>query len=88
MTAALRRLTLDRMTDTACLELLTSYEVALEAAQRSVTIARELADGLLNGRHPPDNVVRVYAEQIDRDAAQLAELREKVEEFKSWFRTH
>ena len=76
------------MTDTAYLELLASYEAALDAADRSLIIVRELTDGLLDGQLPPADAVRAHALQVDRDTAQLTELRTKVQQFKSWFRTH
>ena len=65
-----------------------SYEAALDAAKRSMTIARELTDGLLSGQHPPRDVLHVYATQVDLDQAQLAELLDKVRKFKAMFSTH
>ena len=76
------------MTDVAFLELLASCEAALDASQRSVTIARTLISGLLNGQHPPDDVVRAYALQAEQDEALVTALREKVSQFKALFRTH
>ena len=72
--------------DAAYLELLASYEAALEASSRSVTIARTLIAGLLNRQHPPDDVVRAYNLQIERDEALVAELRGKARQFKATFK--
>ena len=68
--------------DSAFLELLTSCEAALNTAKRSVTIARALADGCRYGLHPPEDVVDAYLACADRDEAQLADLREKIDEIK------
>jgi hypothetical protein len=76
------------MTDAAYLELLASYEAALDAAQRSLTIAQALTEAHRNGRPLPEAVIVVYASNLERDEASLTELREHVQRFKSWFRTH
>jgi hypothetical protein len=63
-------------------------EQALESAKRSLAIARELIDAHRSGRRPPEAVITAYLHGVERDEAQLAELRESVQQFKSWFRTH
>jgi hypothetical protein len=76
------------VTDAAFLELLASYEAALEAAKRSLTIAQALTEAHQTGRPLPDAVVVAYAAGLERDEARLAELSEHVQRFKSWFRVH
>ena len=76
------------MPDTAYLELLVSYEAALEAAQRCLLIARTLTEAHRSGLRPAEASLDVYLASVERDEAQLAELREKLRQFKSGFRTH
>ena len=57
-------------------------------APGSLTVAQALAEAHRAGERPPDALVNAYLTRADRDAAKLAELREKVMRFKSWFRTH
>ena len=76
------------MTDAACLELLAGFEALPEATKRSLTIARALAEVFRFGMHPPEVILDAYLITVDRDEAQLAELRAKVREFKRWFRPH
>ncbi len=76
------------MNDAAFLKLLASYEAALEAVRRTLTIAQTLTDAHRTGRRLPDVIIDAYATGLDRDAAQLVELRATVTKFKSWFRTH
>lgn len=76
------------MTDAAFLELLASYEAALKAATRSLTIARTLAEAHRSGLHPPEVILEAYLATIERDEAQLAELRKKLQALKSQFATH
>jgi hypothetical protein len=76
------------LTDAAFLELLASYEQALEAARRSLVIARELADAHHDGRRLPDATVTDFLNGLARDEDTLQELRGKVAQFKGWFRTH
>jgi len=71
------------MTDAAFLELLASYAAALAAARRSLTIARTLAEAHRSGLRPPEFILDAYLVTIDRDEAQLAVLREKVQQFES-----
>jgi len=73
------------MNDSAIRELLASYEVALDAANRSLRIAQALADGYRSGVRPPDAILDAYFVAVERDQAQLAALREKVQQFKSSF---
>jgi hypothetical protein len=74
--------------DVEFLELLAGFEASLAAAKRSLTIARALAEGYRSGVHPPEVVLDAYLATVDRDEAQLADLLERVGEFKSWLRTH
>ena len=65
------------MNDAAFLELLASYEAALDVAHRSMTIAQVLAEGHRDGVPPPDALIDAYLARADRDAAQLWALRQK-----------
>jgi hypothetical protein len=76
------------MTDATHIELLASFEAALETASRSLAIARSLAEGYRSGVRPPDVVLDAYLTSFERDAARLADLREKVQQIKAMFRTH
>jgi hypothetical protein len=76
------------MREPALFELLASYEAALDAAQRNVTLTRTLAEGLLTGQRPPDDVVRAYALQAASDEERIGELRARMALFESMFRTH
>jgi hypothetical protein len=76
------------LAESTFLELLASYEAALDAAQRSITITRKLAEGLLSGQHPPDDVIREYAAQAAEDEERLAELRGRMALFRAMSRTH
>jgi hypothetical protein len=76
------------MSDAAFAELLASYEAAVEAAQRNITITRTLAEGLLSGQRPPDDVVREYALQARDDDDRVAELRARIALFRSMAKTH
>ena len=76
------------MTDAAFLKLPASYEAALEAARRSLTIAKTVAEAHDSGRRLPAATMSSYLVQIEHDKAQLPELQEKLRQFKSWFRTH
>lgn len=73
------------MTDAPFLELLASYESALRAATRSLAIARSLAEAYRSDLRPPEFILEAYATSVERDETQLAELRQKLQEFKSWF---
>jgi hypothetical protein len=70
------------MTDAAFLELLASYEAALETGTRNVTLARALAHLHLFETLPPQDVISEYLAQVDRDEARLNQLREKVKQFR------
>lgn len=76
------------MSETAFTQLLASYEAALDAAERSTTITRTLAEGLLSGQRPPDDVVRRYAAEAAADGERIAELRGRLALFRSMPRTH
>ena len=70
------------MPDTALLELLASCEAALDAADRSLHIARALADGCRSRLHPPDDVLEAYLVRVERDEAQIKELAIRIEQIK------
>jgi hypothetical protein len=76
------------MNESAFQELLASYEAALDLTQRSITITRTLAEGLLSGQRPPDDVVREYAAQVANDDERAAELRSRLMLFRGMLRTH
>lgn len=76
------------MNDAAFLELLASYEAAVAAAKRNLSIAQTLTDAHRSNRRLPDAVVDDYVTGLARDVAQLAELRATATKFKSWFTTH
>jgi hypothetical protein len=40
------------------------------------------------GERPPEDLVKAYLARVERDVAQLGQLREKAAQFKSWFGTH
>ena len=71
------------MTDAAYLELLANYEAALRAATRSLTIARTLAEAHRSALRPPEVILDAYFATVERDEAQVADLREHVQRFKS-----
>jgi hypothetical protein len=72
-----------QMSDPTFHELLESYEAALDAAHRSIRIARALAEGCRSRLHPPDDVVEAYLACVERDEEQVKELLEKCAELKS-----
>jgi hypothetical protein len=76
------------MTDASHLELLASYEEALEAARRSLTIARELAEAHRSGQRPHEAALTTYLASIERDEDTVQGLRAKVAQFKGLFKTH
>jgi hypothetical protein len=76
------------MTDASHVELLASYEEALEAARRSLKIARELAEAHRSGHRPHDAALTTYLASIERDEDTLQGLRAKVAQFKGLFKTH
>ncbi len=76
------------MTDSAYRELLANYEAALRAATRSLSIARTLAEAHRSDLRPPEMILDAYLATVERDEAQVAELREHLQRFKSWLRTH
>lgn len=63
------------MPDTTFLELLVSYESALETAHRCLLIARTLVEAHRSGPRPPEVALDVYVASVERDEGQLAELR-------------
>ena len=76
------------MTDASHLELLAAYEEALEAARRSLKIARELAEAHRSGQRPHEAALATYLTSIERDEDTLQRLRAKVPQFKGLFKTH
>ncbi len=74
--------------DAAFLELLASYEAALDEWKRTHETARRLRDLVVAGKPVSPNLMRMIDAALDHDEGQLADLRVKVEQFKSWFRTH
>jgi hypothetical protein len=70
------------MTDTAIQELLVTCQAALDAADRSLRIARALADGCRSRLHPPDDVLDAYLACVERDEAQVKDLVDRVSQFK------
>ena len=49
-------------------------------SERLLAVARALAAGYRSGVHPPDVVLDAYLTLFDRDAAQLQDLRTRVEQ--------
>jgi hypothetical protein len=76
------------MAESKFLELLASYEAALDVAQRSIITTRTLAEGLLSGQRPPDDVLREYASQAALDDDRISELRGRMALFRAMARTH
>ena len=74
--------------DTGFLELLASYEAALDAWKRTHDTARRLRDLVSAGQPVSPNVLKMIDAALDHDEGQLADLGVKVQQFKSWFRTH
>jgi hypothetical protein len=70
------------MTDTAIQELLASCQAALDAADRSLRIARALADGYRSRLHPPEDVLDAYLACVERDEAQVKELVDRISQFR------
>jgi hypothetical protein len=67
----------DVMADPAGHELLASYDAAIKMAARSLGIARALAEAHRAGLRPPDGILDAYLASIERDEAQLVNLREQ-----------
>ena len=76
------------MTDAAFLELLASFEAALDVANREMTMSRALADGYRSGVFPPEVVLDAYLVSCQRDADHLSVLREKLQQFRAMLSTH
>lgn len=68
--------------DRAFDELRGGHQAALDVAQRSLAIARSLADGFRAGVRPPDNVLDAYMTAVERDEARLHALREKARQLR------
>ena len=66
------------MSDRTISDLLNSCEAMLDAAGRSMAIARTLAEGFRAGLRPPEDVLDAYLARIDRDQEQLNELRQRM----------
>jgi hypothetical protein len=67
------------MSETISLELFASYEAAVKMTTRSLAIARALAEAHRSGLTPPDGILEAYFVTLERDEAQLATLRERVQ---------
>jgi len=67
------------MSEAAFLELCASYEAAVRMAARSLGIARALAEAHRSGLTPPDGILEAYFATLERDEAQLATMRERVQ---------
>jgi hypothetical protein len=67
------------MSEAAFLELSASYDAAVKMATRSLAIARALAEAHRSGLTPPDGILEAYLATLDRDEAQLATMRERVQ---------
>ncbi|MCA1586236.1 MAG: hypothetical protein LC791_16175 [Acidobacteria bacterium] len=63
------------VSDAAFLELLASYEQALELAGRANAIVRALTEAHVAGQRLPDSVVEQYVEQADRAEQGIERLR-------------
>ena len=70
------------MSDRTISDLLNSCEAMLDAAGRSMAIARTLAEGFRAGLRPPEDVLDAYLARIDRDQEQLNELRQRMADVK------
>ena len=71
------------ITESAYLELLASCEAAVNAADRSLKIARALAEGCRSRLHPPEDVIEAYLARVERDEAQIKKLAARIEQFKA-----
>lgn len=77
------------MTDNAAfLELLAGFEASLEAAQRSVTIAKLFIESQRSGIPLPASILDAYAISTEHNETQIRELRSRVRAFKSMFSVH
>jgi hypothetical protein len=70
------------MSDRTFSELVNSCEAMLDAAGRSMAIARSLAEGFRAGLRPPEDVLEAYLARIERDQEQLNELRQRMADLK------
>jgi hypothetical protein len=71
------------MSESIVVDLVSSCGTVLDAADRSLAIARALAEGYRAGLRPPDDVLDAYLVRIERDQALVKELRERVAELRS-----
>lgn len=69
-------------TDATFLELLASYETALELASRANRIVWGLADAQLAGCHLPPAVLREYVEQAADAQRRVQQLQGMVAEYR------
>jgi hypothetical protein len=72
----------------AVLELLASYEAALDDWKRTHEAARRLRDLAVEGKPVSPMLLRMIDAALDHDEGQLADLRVKMEQFREWFGTH
>jgi hypothetical protein len=65
-------------------DLLAACESAIDTANRSLAIARALAEGCRSSLRPPEDVIEAYLTRIDRDEANLVELRHRLAALKAY----
>jgi len=70
------------MNERAFLTLLASCEAAVDAAERSLRIARALAEGCQSRLHPPEDVIEAYLARLERDEVVLKDIAGRLEQFK------
>ena len=66
------------MADHSLHDVMASYKTLLDTADRSLAIARSLAEGYRAGLRPPDDVLDAYLARIERDEEQLQGLRRRM----------
>ena len=73
------------MTDPAYLELLGSYEAALDGWTRTYETARRLRDLVATGEPVPPALLKMIDAALVHDEGQIADLGVKVQQLKAWF---
>jgi hypothetical protein len=71
------------MPHTSYSTLFASCRSVVDAAGRSLAIARALAEGYREGLRPPDDILEAYFARIERDEAELSSLRQRLAELTS-----
>jgi hypothetical protein len=64
-------------------DLIASFDAALDIAQRSLTMARALAEGARVGMLPPEATLGAYLARIERDQGRVAELMEHLQRLRA-----